>query len=157
MVGGVSTVVYGADYVTTDVDVLLLAEPGNLRRLGEAMTELGARLRVGGLSDAESRALPVPLRDGSIFRSAQITNWRTDAGDVDVMTAMPDRDGGRHPFEHYLERAVVMEAEGERVLLASLADVIDSKEFADREKDRVALPRLRLLLAAQERGEASKG
>jgi hypothetical protein len=33
-----------------------------------------------------------------------------------------------------------------RILVASLADVIRSKEAANREKDRIALPRLRRLL-----------
>lgn len=85
--------------MTTDLDVLPVAEESNLARLGAAMTELGARLRVSGLSDEEAKALPVQLADGGVFHSAQITNWRTDAGDLDVMLSMPDHDGVRRTYE----------------------------------------------------------
>lgn len=147
VVGGANTVMQGADHVTTDLDVLPVAEESNLARLGAAMTELGARLRVSGLSDEEAKGLPVRLADGGVFRSAQITNWRTDAGDLDVMLAMPDRDGVLHPYAHYAKRAVHGRADDVPVQLAHLADVIASKEHADRDKDREALPMLRILLA----------
>lgn len=150
VVGGANTVMQGADHVTTDLDVLPVAEVGNLARLGAAMTELGARLRVSGLSDEEAKGLPVQLADGGVFHSAQITNWRTDAGDLDVMLSMPDHDGVRRTYEHYATRAVHGRADDVPVQLAHLADVIASKEHADRDKDRAVLPTLRILLASRE-------
>ncbi len=159
VVGGANVVAQGASHLTTDLDVLPVSDADNLARLGSAMEELGARLRVEGLSDEESKALPVQLRDGRIFHSAEITNWRTDAGDLDVMLSMPDRGGTRHPYEHFAARAVRGVADDEPVQLAHLADVIASKEHADRDKDREALPALRLLLASKdaENTEASGG
>ncbi|MCB0961208.1 MAG: hypothetical protein KDB04_16995 [Acidimicrobiales bacterium] len=151
IVGGANAFVQGADHATTDLDVLPIVEPDNLRRLGAAMTDLNARLRVGRMSDEEASLLPVQLADGGVFRTAQITNWRTDAGDLDVMLTMPDRQGRRRPYEHYAARAVDGIAEGQPVRLAHLADVIASKEHADRPKDQAALPALRLLLRQQER------
>ncbi|MCZ7631742.1 MAG: hypothetical protein M5U19_22970 [Microthrixaceae bacterium] len=150
VVGGANTVMQGADHVTTDLDVLPVAEHGNLARLGAAMTELGARLRVSGMSDEEAKALPVQLADGGVFHSAQITNWRTDAGDLDVMLSMPDHDGVRRSYEYYATRAVHGRADDVPVQLAHLADVIASKEHADRDKDREVLPTLRILLASRE-------
>lgn len=150
VVGGANTVMQGADHVTTDLDVLPVAEPGNLARLGAAMTQLGARLRVSGLSDEEAKGLPVQLADGGVFHSAQITNWRTDAGDLDVMLSMPDHDGVRRSYEHYAARAVHGRADDIPVQLAHLADVIASKAHADRDKDREVLPTLRILLASRE-------
>lgn len=147
VVGAVNVVAQGASHLTTDLDVLPVSDADNLARLGSAMEELGARLRVGGLSDEEAKALPVQLRDGRVFHSAEITNWRTDAGDLDVMLSMPDRDGTRHPYEHFAARAVPGVADDEPVQLANLADVIASKEHADRDKDRKSLPGVRLLLA----------
>jgi hypothetical protein len=44
-------------------------------------------------------------------------------------------------------------ARGVRILVASLADVIRSKEAAGREKDHLALPRLRRLLDHSASGE----
>jgi len=149
VVGGANVVAQGASHLTTDLDVLPVSDADNLARLGAAMEELGARLRVEGLSDEEAKGLPVQLRDGRIFHSAEITNWRTDAGDLDVMLSMPDRGGTRHPYEHFAARAVPGAADDEPVQLAHLADVIASKEHADRDKDREALPALRLLLASK--------
>lgn len=97
----------GADHVTTDLDVLPVAEESNLARLGAAMTELGARLRVSGLSDEEAKGLPAT-------------------------------------------RAVHGRADDVPVRLAHLADVIASKEHADRDKDREVLPTLRILLTSRE-------
>lgn len=150
VVGGSNAVAQGASHLTTDLDVLPVSDADNLARLGSAMEELGARLRVEGLSDDEAKTLPVQLRDGRVFQSAEITNWRTDAGDLDVMLSMPDRDGIRHPYEHFVARAVSGVAGDEPVQLAHLADVIASKEHADRDKDRKALPALRLLLASKD-------
>lgn len=93
--------------------------------------------------------LDIRRQVGRVFHSAEITNWRTDAGDLDVMLSMPDRSGARHPYEHFVERAVLGVAGDETVQLAHLADVIASKEHADRDKDREALPGLKLLLARQ--------
>ena len=149
VVGGANAFVQGADHSTTDLDVLPEVSPDNLRRLGAAMADLNARLRVARLSDDEAKLLPVQLADGGVFRTAQITNWRTDAGDLDVMLTMPDRQGRRLPYEHYVQRAVDGVAEGQPVRLAHLADVIASKEHADRPKDHAALPALRLLLRQQ--------
>src|SRR4051794_38186606 len=61
VVGGANTVVQGADYVTQDVDVLPRADRDNVRRLGAAMEDLGARLRVGGMTDEEAKTLPVQI------------------------------------------------------------------------------------------------
>ena len=58
------------------------------------MKELGARLRVEGLSDVEAAALTVPL-DGAWLADREISTWRTDAGDFDVPCNMPARDGTR--------------------------------------------------------------
>lgn len=48
-----------AERLTEDVDVLPDDDEENLRRLAAALAELGAFLRVGGMSDDEARALPV--------------------------------------------------------------------------------------------------
>jgi hypothetical protein len=59
VVGGVAAQSYGAAKPTKDFDCLVRREQANLDRLAAAMVELGARLRVGGLTDEEARALPV--------------------------------------------------------------------------------------------------
>lgn len=108
------------------------------------MRELGAFLRVDGLTDDESKALPTPL-DGLLLANMDISTWRTDAGDLDVLTAIPTRSGGRATYTDILDRAASVDFAGVRVLVAALADIIASKEWADRPKDREALIELRAL------------
>jgi hypothetical protein len=72
-----------------------------------------------------------------------IVNLTTRAGDL----ALAFRPSGTQGYADLRRDAIEIEAaDGLRILVASLADVIRSKEAANREKDRIALPRLRRLL-----------
>jgi hypothetical protein len=120
----------------------------NLDRLAAALRELGAGLRVHGLSDEEAKALPVQL-DGRFLADSELTTWRTDAGDLDVLTDIPARDGHRLRHEDLAGRASIIQGEQFAVRAAALADIIASKEWANRPKDREALPELHRLAAEQ--------
>ena len=61
VVGGVAAQAYGATRPTKDLDCVVRHQRENLDRLGGALRELGARLRVGRLSDDEARLLPFQL------------------------------------------------------------------------------------------------
>ena len=79
-----------------------------------------------------------------------IVNMTTENGDLDV-TFCPSGTSG---FADLKRDAIGIEAADRlHILVASLADVIRSKEAAGREKDRMALPRLRRLLDRLGRGE----
>lgn len=144
VVGGVAALAYGARRPTRDLDCLVRCEEENLERLAAALRELGARMRVEGLSDEEAKALPVPL-DGRWLRDRELSTWRTDAGDLDVLTNLPDSDGRRLRYQDLTGRAVVVDAAGVRITVAGIEDVIASKEWADRPKDREAVAELRAL------------
>ncbi len=58
------------------------------------MRDLHARLRVEGLTDEEAAQLRVQVTGSTLIR-LEISTWRTDAGDLDILAAIPDRDG-RH-------------------------------------------------------------
>ena len=108
------------------------------------MRELNARLRVHGLTDAEASQLPTQLNKDTLARM-EISTWRTDAGDLDILADIPGADGRPVRFDDLFTRAEVQDLHGIAVLVANLADVIASKEWADRPKDREALPELREL------------
>ena len=142
LIGGMAAVLHGDVGVTVDVDVVPDAAPANLERLARALRMLGARIRTEGEPEGLAFDCSAPF-----FRSLSpdsIVNLTTNAGDLDVTL----RPSGTQGFGDLRRDAVEIEA-GERlhVLVASLADVIRSKEAAGREKDRLALPRLRRLLA----------
>ena len=54
MVGGVAAIGYGAQRSTEDADCVVRRERANLDRLAAALRELHARLRVGGMTEAEA-------------------------------------------------------------------------------------------------------
>ena len=79
-----------------------------------------------------------------------VLNLTTRVGDIDLAFA----PAGTQGFEDLRRDAVVVDIAGLSVPVASLADVIRSKDAADRPKDRRALPRLRELLDQVKRGPA---
>ncbi len=146
LVGGVAAIAHGALRPTKDLDCLALRSAENLDRLAASLRDLRARLRVEGLSDDESAALGVRV-DADTLARMEISTWRTDAGDLDVLTDLPDADGKRLVFSDLVARADRQEFRGVLVQVAALDDIIASKEWADRPKDREALPELRDLAA----------
>ena len=72
---------YGATFLTRDSDCLVKMERENLSRLAAALGELHARLRISGLSDEESAAMPVQA-DAILDQQTDFSNWRTDVGDL---------------------------------------------------------------------------
>src|SRR5207248_1618417 len=76
--------------------------------------------------------------------------WRTVAGDLDVLIGIPTGAPNReHQYEALRSRATVKDMDGRTIYVADLADIIASKEAANREKDREALPELRAIEAAR--------
>lgn len=148
VVGGVGAQLYGATRLTSDFDSLPATTGENLARLAAALRELNAFLRVSGLSDNEARSLPTRIDTLALSR-LEISTWRTDAGDLDVLTVLRRRDGTRVSYAELVERATNVNVGGIMVHLAALDDIIASKEFADRPKDRDALVELRQLAAAR--------
>jgi hypothetical protein len=142
IVGGVAGNLHGARRPTGDVDALARSTLDNLGRLAQALRALGAFLRVGGLPDDEARQLPVVI-DGTMLSQAQISTWRTDAGDLDIMHSLPDRNGRRVGYDELAGTAREIRTEsGVIIKVAALDDVIASKQWADRPKDHDALPEL---------------
>lgn len=141
VVGGVAARAYGATRETKDFDCLVRRARDNLDRLAAAMRELHARLRVHGLSQAEAAQLPMQI-DATTLNAMEISTWSTDAGDLDVLVDIPGRDGVRRQYEDLAARAHVLDYSGVSVRVAGLDDIIASKEWANRPKDRAALPEL---------------
>lgn len=149
LIGGLGATLYGADRVTQDIDVLPSTDADNLTRLAAALRELGAFLRVGGLSDDEARALPVII-DGPALAATEVSTWRTNAGDVDVLAAIRGQLGERRQFAELLERSNETVVTGVAIRVAALQDIVESKRFAGRDKDRAALPELERLLEQED-------
>jgi hypothetical protein len=155
IVGGVAAIGYGAERPTDDADCVVQRGRANLDWLAGALVELNARLRVGGMSDAEARALPVRI-DRTILDAAGMSTWMTDAGPFDVLAGLEASDGRLVPYEELLERSTVLEGKGFEIRAAGLEDIIRAKERADRAKDRAALPELRGLRDGHSGGDETQ-
>ncbi|MEX1046584.1 MAG: hypothetical protein WD757_04245 [Actinomycetota bacterium] len=143
VVGGYAATLHGSSQVTFDVDVTPKRDKENLRRLSDAMAELNARV----WTNDEPDGLPFG-HDAESLGRANIWNLVTDHGRFDI-TFKP---AGTEGYEDLKRDAVRLNIFGIDVPVASLADVVRSKETAGREKDANALPVLRRLL---EEGEPS--
>jgi hypothetical protein len=141
VIGGMAAALHGADHITTDIDITPRAARTNLTRLSTALRELDARIRVEGLPDGL-----VFDHDGESLGRARIWNLTTRSGDLDVSFVPAGTDG----FGDLDRHAVTIRLRGVPTRIAALADVVRSKEAADRPKDRLALPTLRRLLAVSE-------
>jgi aminoglycoside-2''-adenylyltransferase len=140
LIGGLAAVLYGAAHVTTDVDIVPEEARTNLDRLAAALKELNARIRVSGEPDG----VPFDMSSESLAR-VRMWNLQTSKGDLDI-TFTPS---GTQGFADLRRDAAVMRIRDVDVPVASLADVIRSKEAAGRERDRPVLPGLRELLSRQ--------
>lgn len=143
VIGGFAATTHGSPVPTADVDIVPSTERDNLARLSDALTELDANARAVELDE------PLPFaHDADSLAAAQIWNLTTKHGDLDV-TMQPS---GTQGYPDLSRDAITITLRGATVRIASLADVIRSKEAAGRDKDRRSLPVLRELLAEQIRG-----
>jgi hypothetical protein len=136
LIGGFAAVIHGSPYVTTDVDVVPAADVDNLKRLSDALRDLHARVWTSG----EPQGSPFDHSAASLA-GVRVWNLVTDFGRLDV-TFEPSGTWGYDDLSRDATHLVIL---GVGVDVASLPDIIRSKEAAGREKDRLVLPVLRRL------------
>ena len=142
VVCGVAALTYGASRPTEDLDCVIKRNDANLDKVALALKSINARLRVTGLTDEEARKLPL-LIDRHTLKSMGLSTWMTDCGPIDLLAGLESTIHNFREFDSLNERARVFQGDGFSFRVASLSDVIESKEFFDRPKDRVALEELR--------------
>ena len=137
LIGGFAAVIHGSPYVTVDVDVVPELTEANLQRLSDALRAMHARVWTSG--EPEGIAFD---HDGRSLAESSVWNLVTDHGRLDI-TFVPS---GTQGYGDLSRDAVQLTILGVETDVASLADVIRSKEAAGREKDRLVLPVLRRIL-----------
>jgi hypothetical protein len=135
VVGGVAAQLEGAPILTLDLDVLYDKTPENLGRLLAALQELKARYR-----DPAGRHIEP---DADKLATLKRHLLLTELGALDVRGAI----GNDLTYQDLESRTVPYELGELRVRVLELAAVIESKEQANRDKDRAVLPVLRQTLA----------
>ncbi|HEY5889934.1 MAG TPA: hypothetical protein VIW94_04440 [Acidimicrobiia bacterium] len=140
VVGGIAARLRGAPLLTQDVDITPQSSPANLGNLMNALEELEARLR----TSPEPNGVPFPF-DPKLLEAATVWTLVTKFGDLDLVMT-PAGTGGYDDLIRDADRLKIAIDPDLEVSVASLTDVIRSKEAAGRDKDRAALPLLRKTL-----------
>ncbi len=141
LIGALAATVHGSPIRTGDVDVCPRGSAANLRRLAAALRALEAK-------EYDPRRGEVVDREWDEEMLAGDTTWilETAPGRLDLVF----EPSGTRGYEDLARRAGDYDIGGVRVRVASLEDVIRSKEAANRPRDREQLPTLRRLLELRE-------
>jgi hypothetical protein len=139
VIGGLATIHWGSPFPTEDVDITPERSAENLDRLSSALTELDARIRTHTVTDG----LPF-AHTGSSLADAAMWNLTTAHGDLDI-SFVPNGTTGYEDLIRAARRESIL---GVEVSIAALADIIRSKQAANRPKDQRVLPTLREILAS---------
>jgi hypothetical protein len=137
VIGGLAAQLHGARIERTyDIDITPAGDAGNLERLARALREIGAKLRPPGMEEGVEIEIEI---DERTFLNMVTIMFTTEHGWLDV-SLVPDGTTG---FEDLVRNRSTVQGFGSAVPVASLADIIRSKQAAGRPKDVVHIPILR--------------
>ncbi len=137
LVGATAARLQGFPRLTADADITPARDIANLERLAAALRDLGARVYTESLPEG----LPFSC-DATTLAQAKLWNLVTDAGRVDVIF----QPSGTKGFEDLVRSAVTFEAFGIELRVASLQDILRSKEGSNRPQDQQDVIVLREML-----------
>jgi hypothetical protein len=133
VIGNSASMLNGAPVTTQDIDLLIRDTKVNRRKLARFAKEIGG-------------ASPMPV--------SELSNVEFIEGDLAVPVEIHfDRISGGLTFSSVRSRAELVSVGDEKLAVAALADVIRSKEAANRPKDRAVLPILRDTMAVKRKLE----
>lgn len=142
VVGGVAAILQGSPLITEDVDVVYLSSEENNTRLAQALGELEAYY----FDPADRHIEPNVSR----LTSMRMHLLKTSCGRVDVLRTV----GKDLAYQDLVGRSRVLDVAEFSVRALDLETIIETKEHADRPKDRYQLLFLRQLLAEIQRPDA---
>lgn len=141
LIGGLAAIVHGSPFPTEDLDLTPERSIENLTKLSDALRELDAKVRAAGVDEA----LPFN-HDADSLGDVGVWNLVTPHGILDISFVPTGTQG----YPDLIRDAVDETIFGVAVRVASLADVIRSKQAANRPKDQRVLPTLREILARRD-------
>ncbi len=137
LIGGLAATMHGSPHLTQDVDITPQRSRENLTRLSDALRALEAKVRAVGIE-------PLPFNhDAEFLAGVDVWNLDTLYGDLDISFVPTGTEG----FADLRRDAVTLNVGDLTVVVASLGDIIRSKQAANRDKDQLTLPTLREILA----------
>lgn len=127
LIGAMAARLHGFPRLTADADITPTRTRENLERLAAALSELDAKVYAQGIPEGLAfDCVAETLARGDLW------NFATSAGRLDVAFAPSGTSG----YDDLVRGAIRFEVFGAELLVASLEDIIRSKEAADRPQDR---------------------
>jgi hypothetical protein len=140
LIGGYAATLHASPFLTEDVDITPDAATANLDTLSAALTELDAKV----YTQTEPGGLPFS-HDAVSLAGSRVWNLVTKFGRLDI-SFVPN---GTEGFDDLNSNATDVTLSEVAIRLCSLADIIRSKQAANRPKDQRVLPTLREILASR--------
>ena len=140
LIGGIAARVHGSIRQTGDVDICPAGGADNAARMADAHNELQARVYV----DENTPALAV-VYDAAFVAGQQTLNTITRFGRLDVIVTPEGTKG----YADLMQNARVIDILGHLVPVASIEDLIRTKEATGRDKDRFMAADLRFIRKRQ--------
>jgi hypothetical protein len=136
LIGALAARLYGFPRLTADLDITPAKTQANLDRLARALRKLRAKIYTESIPEGlEFDCSAATLSRGEMW------NLVTNAGRIDIAF----RPSGTRGYDDIVRDAEQFKAYGVVFLAASLADIIRSKESANRPKDRDDVALLRAI------------
>jgi predicted nucleotidyltransferase len=135
LVGALAGVLQGALATTQDVDILHRRTAENVSKLRQALLSMGAYYweHINKRLEPEERTLMLPGHH----------LLKTDFGFLDVLGTVGDKQS----YEDLIDRTEELSVSGHNINALNLEALIETKEQAGRDKDKLALPLLRAALS----------
>jgi hypothetical protein len=126
LIGAIAARLHGFPRFTADIDITPASDKTNLERLAAALKDLDAKV----YTESVPEGLPFD-RSAAALGRAVMWNLVTNAGRLDIAFKPSGIDG----YADLTKEAERFDAFGVKFLVASLDDIIRSKEAAGRPKD----------------------
>lgn len=134
LIGGVAAILHGASTFTKDIDVCASFTNENLDRIVEALHDLDPRYRM------TPQKLKMPS-DASQLYGYKNLYLQTNLGEIDLLSEVD----GVGPYSLVKDHAEMITLDDMQVPIMSIEDIIQSKGFLGRPKDRQVIAELRLV------------
>lgn len=141
VVGGLAVNFHGVPRMTYDIDLMVLLEPENIRKLVTKLTQWGYRPKIpmdsADLADETKRNSWVRDKGMKAFNFYSET---LPIGEIDIVIDSPI------PYKELKGRAIKVELQNEKIPTVSIHDLIQLKLKAGRKQDLADVEHLRIVL-----------
>ena len=141
VVGGLAVNFHGVPRMTYDIDLMVLLDPENIRKLVTKFTQWGYRPKI----PVDPRDLADEMKRNSwIFekgmKALNFYNETFPIGEIDIVI------DSVIPYEKLRSKAIEVELRDERIPTISIRDLIELKLWAGRKQDLADVDHLKMVL-----------